>query len=209
MGGGLLLLLFAAAFVPPPDLSWLQGLTAGTPQVDSRLLAGATFLFSLLPTGAWAWALVTGAGDAPLATAGFLLWLALATLLGASLAWLLLARFHRHAGRALPRAGALSSTRRAFRSPATFLVLVEREARDVLLNPRVRVMAALPFFLTILLKLVGARALAVAALGPQADAWLMGGVAAYGALVLGGGLAQNAFGYDGHGALRVSCRSPR
>lgn len=201
MGGGLLLLLFAAAFVPPPDLSWLAGLTGGAPQVDSRLLAGATFLFTLLPTGGWAWALRSD--QPPVLSYAFLVGLALATILGASIAWLLLARFHRHAGRALPRTYADASARRAFGAGSLFLVLIEREARDVLMNPRVRVMVALPFFLTILLKLVGARALADAALGAHADAWLMGGVAAYGALVLGGGLAQNAFGYDGHGATML------
>lgn len=200
MGAGLLLLLFAAAFVPPPDLSWLKGLTGGAPQVDSRLLAGATFLFTVVPTGGWAWALRSSALAQPWGVFAFLCSLAMATALGTTVAWLLLARFHRHAGRALPRAGAPSSSARAFGTTSLFLVLVEREVRDVLLNPRVRVMAALPFFLTILLKLVGARALAEAALGGQADAWLMGGVAAYGALVLGGGLSQNAFGYDGHGA---------
>lgn len=200
MGAGLLLLLFAAAFVPPPDLSWLRGLTGGAPQVDSRLLAGATFLFTLVPTGGWAWALHNSAANAPLGAIAFIVSLGMATVLGTAVAWLLLARFHRHAGRALPRAGSPASSARAFGTTSVFLVLVEREIRDVLLNPRVRVMAALPFFLTILLKLVGARALAEVALGSQADAWLMGGVAAYGALVLGGGLSQNAFGYDGHGA---------
>lgn len=197
MGGGLLLLLFAAAFVPPPDLSWLKGLNAATPQIDSQLLAGATFLFTLWPTGAWAWALESSALDQPIVTVGFLMGLSAATTLGITVAWLLLSRFHRHAGRALPQRTVTASSGKAFGSNSMFIVLIEREARDILMNPRVRVMAALPFFLAILLKLVGARALADAATGTHADAWLMGGVAAYAALVFGGGLSQNAFGYDG------------
>lgn len=203
MGGGLLILLFLTALVPPPDLSWFKTLRLGAEGVDSQLMAGATVVFTILPTGAWGWALFMGTIDVPVGAILAIAGLLVTGGIGAGVAWVFLARFHRHAARALPHFQPGRRTRRAFASPSLFLVLAERELRDVLLNPRVRVMAALPFFLTILLKLVGARALAETLWATRADAWLMGAVAAYGTVVLGGGLAQNAFGYDGHGAAAL------
>ncbi len=199
MGAGLMLTLGLSALVPPPDLSWLEQVSSTAAKLDLRLLAGGLIVFSMLPTGAWAWMVFGSAEGRPLVVAVAAIHLVAALLVGHVTALLLLDRFHRKAGRALPQRVDSGQRRRVFRWSDLDRVLVERELRDALLNPRVRMMLALPFFLTVLLKLVGALSLATALLGPQGDAWLLIGLASYGALVLAAGLAQNAFGYDGPG----------
>jgi ABC-2 type transport system permease protein len=200
MGGGLLLLLGCAAFVPPPNLAWLRHLNSATPSIDDAFLKGSIATFTLLPSGGWAWAVVSEAAHHPGRVAFPLFYLVVATIVGYYLALFLLLRFHRRAGRSLPQQLAEKERRQAFGHGAVDRVLVEREWNDLLLNPRARLTVALPFFLAILVKLVGARPLAVELIGTHADAWLVGGIASYGALVLAGGFAQNCFGYDGAGA---------
>jgi ABC-2 type transport system permease protein len=85
------------------------------------------------------------------------------------------------------------------RTRSTFQTLVVREALDLWNNPRARLLAAVPFVLAILLKLLSGRALFVFFLKDAADAWVMGGFAVYGAIVLSSTFSQNAFAYDGHG----------
>ncbi len=199
MGGGLLVLLTCSAFVPPPDLSWLRGLSAVEPHLDDALIEGATQLFTVLPTGGWGWAVFGGAIRRPWIGRIALAYMGIATVVGYVVAYRLLVRFHRWAGRALPQRPPDSAPVH-YRSKTVTGLLIERELRDWVLNPRARLMIAVPFFLVILLKLVGARAFALELLGESADATLLGGVASYGALVLGAGFAQNAFGYDGGGA---------
>jgi ABC-2 type transport system permease protein len=120
--------------------------------------------------------------------------------LGYLAAFVLLLKFHRRAGRSLPQRLDPRAGRLPFQQASIDRVLVEREWKDLLLNARARLTVALPFFLAILMKLVGARALLAELIGPGGDAWLVGGVASYGALVLAAGFAQNSFGYDGAGA---------
>jgi ABC-2 type transport system permease protein len=197
MGAGLVLLLCCAAFVPPPDLSWLREVAQGEPNMDRALLTGAVATFTLLPAGAWAWTLLRGGSSAAFGLA----YLSLAAIAGHLVAFQLLVNFHRRAGRSLPQREPEASERsRRFAGSSVLAVLVERELRDLALQPRVRLMIALPFFLGILLKLVGARELATALVGDTADAWLLGGLTSYASLVLAAGLAQNAFGFDGTGA---------
>jgi ABC-2 type transport system permease protein len=200
MGAGLIVLLACAAFVPPPDLSWLRHLNAASPTVDDALLQGAIEFFSLLPSGGWAWAILLSALERPGYGALALGYLLAATVIGYVLAYWLLARFHRRAARALPQRLAETRSVDRYGRRSLIAVLVERELRDCWLNPRTRLTIALPFFLAILLKLVGARALAAEFLGPLADAYLLCGLASYGAFVLGAGFAQNSFGYDAGGA---------
>jgi ABC-2 type transport system permease protein len=200
MGGGLLLFLGCAAFVPPPDLGWLRGLKAASPTLNDAFLRGSIATFTLLPTGGWAWTVVAAAREATEEIPLPLAYLTCGTLVGYLAAFRLLLRFHRGSARALPQRVASERARSSFAAPSLDAVLVEREWRDLLLNARARLTVALPFFLTILLKLVGARALAREVLGAQCDVWLAGGVASYGALVLAGGFAQNCFGSDGSGA---------
>jgi ABC-2 type transport system permease protein len=200
MGGGLLLFLGCAAFVPPPNLAWLRGLKATSPTIDDAFLRGSIATFTLLPTGGWAWTVVSAANGAVSLIPLPLAHLTAGTVIGYLVALWLLLRFHRRAARALPQRFPAQGARETFGAMSLDGVLAEREWRDLLLNARARLMVALPFFLTILLKLVGARALALEVIGTQSDVWLMGGVASYGALVLAGGFAQNSFGSDGAGA---------
>jgi ABC-2 type transport system permease protein len=81
----------------------------------------------------------------------------------------------------------------------TFTTLVVREALDVWNNPRARLLASVPFVLSILLKVLSGRSLFVFFLGASADAWVMGGLTVYGAIVLSSTFSQNAFAYDGQG----------
>ncbi len=199
MGAGLLVLLGLAALVPPPDLTWLKEVPHGLGAVDVHLIAGGVFLFSALPTGAWAWTLTASAAHLPSLAIVELGYLGCTTVVGYVVALWLLEWFHRRAGRALPQPVKTPARVLPFGSGSLFRVLWKRELADLLRNPRVRLMLALPFFLAILLKLVGARAFAEVLAGPQADAWIAGGLASYAALVVGTGLAQNLFGYDAEG----------
>jgi len=208
IGGGLLALLFLTTLVPPPDLSWLSSLGSAVPRIDRSLLDGATALFALLPTGGWAAALLLDERGHRLAAVAVLAYTGIATVVGYQLALRLLERFHRAAGRALPQSVPPAARTRAYEGPSMALVLADRELNDVLSNPRVRVMAAMPFLLAILLQLSGARALAGIVAGARADAWLLGGLVSYAALLVAGGLGQNVFGYDGAG-IRLLLATPR
>jgi ABC-2 type transport system permease protein len=53
--------------------------------------------------------------------------------------------------------------------------------------------------LSILLKIVSGRDLFVFFLGRTADAWVMGGLCLYSAIVIASTFSQNTFAYDGHG----------
>ncbi|MHB8875145.1 MAG: hypothetical protein ACYC8T_15775, partial [Myxococcaceae bacterium] len=80
-----------------------------------------------------------------------------------------------------------------------FRVLLIREALDLWHNARARLLASVPFLLAILLKLLSGRDLFVFLLGKSADAWLLGGLCLYGAIVIASTFSQNTFAYDGHG----------
>ncbi len=142
---------------------------------------------------------------AALAVAG----LALFAAAGYALAYRSLLAFHRLSD----RGGAAANRRvnpfaRTRRLPAT---LFAREALDLWHNPRARLLAAVPFLLAIVLRLLSGRQLLVALAGKSADAWLVGSLCLYGAVVLGSTFSQNAFGYDGHGlaALLAAPVDPR
>lgn len=199
LGLGLVALLFASLAVPPPDLSWLRNLALNPEAFDSRLLAAATVLFAALPTGGWAAGIAAVTQEAWPRAVAHLVWLVVPTVACGWMALRLLERFHRKVSSTGQRkASRAVGQRYVLRS--TFGVLVERELRELLANPRARVMLAMPFFLSILLKLVGARAFLLEVAGPLGDAWLLGAICSYGALVLSAGFGQNLFGYDGPGA---------
>jgi ABC-2 type transport system permease protein len=93
-----------------------------------------------------------------------------------------------------------SRERNLFASTKTlFGTLVAREASDLFLNPRARLLTAVPFVLGILLKLLSAKALVQFIAPDTADAWILTGLSLYGTLVLTSTFSQNAFAYDGHG----------
>jgi ABC-2 type transport system permease protein len=114
-------------------------------------------------------------------------------------AYALLLRFHRQAGRAGPQRKESGDTDPFARTRTRFSTLVMREALDLWRNPRARLLVAVPFILAILLKLLSGRDLFVYMLGPSADAWLMGGLCIYGAVVIASTFSQNTFAYDGQG----------
>jgi ABC-2 type transport system permease protein len=83
--------------------------------------------------------------------------------------------------------------------------LFARELLDLWSNPRARLLVSVPFVLAIFLKVLSGRALFGYFVGLRADAWLMGGLALYGAIVLGSTFSQNAFAYDGYGMAVLLC----
>ena len=118
--------------------------------------------------------------------------------MGFGLSFVLLVRFYRWTARPAPRGKDEASTARTARDVALWAML-EREASDFVRNPKARLLCAVPFFLCILLRLVHARDLAAAALGPVADCVLVAVICSYAALVVGANFAQNVFAYDGPG----------
>lgn len=200
IGGGFVVTLVVASFIPAVDTGWLLRLNeVGAAAVPDTIVEDAALALGRFPTGWFGHLLrASWAGRLDLALAD-----ALATfevsLVALVVAWGLLLQFHRFTG----RAGALSSRARASnpfaRTRHTFSTLVVREALDLWNNPRARLLASVPFVLAILLKLLSGRALFVFLLGDSADAWVMGGLTVYGAIVLSSTFSQNAFAYDGHG----------
>lgn len=200
IGGGFLVSLVVASFIPAVDTEWLLHLNeVGAAAVPDTIIEDAALALGRFPTG-WFGHLLradwAGRYDLALADAMGTAELALVALV---VAWGLLLQFHRFAG----RGGAVSSSARTANPFAstrrTFTTLVVREAIDLWNNPRARLLASVPFVLSILFKLLSGRALFVYLLGASADAWVMGGLAVYGAIVLSSTFSQNAFAYDGHG----------
>ncbi len=199
IGVGFLVSLVAASFIPAVDTEWLLHLNEVGAVVPDTIIENAALALGRFPTGWFGHLLRAGwAGRVDLAFGDVLGTLELG-LVALVVAWGLLLQFHRHAG----RGGSISSRSRASnpfaRTKRPFTTLVIREALDLWNNPRARLLASVPFVLSILFKLLSGRSLFVFFLGRSADAWVMGGLAVYGAIVLASTFSQNAFGYDGHG----------
>jgi ABC-2 type transport system permease protein len=204
MGGGFLLTLFGCALVPPLDTSWLtaaaSGATLSVDKIDLRIVEAALLVFSILPSGSWGLSVLASASDVGLVTAVVVTYATAYAALGFGIAFVLLLRFYAQTARAgggMVRAP--TQARASFTSSSLFGVLLERELRDLLHNPKVRLLGALPFFLTILLKLVQARAVIGAVAGAHTDVWIVALLTTYGGVVLAANFAQNAFAYDGAG----------
>lgn len=200
IGGGFFFFLVAASFIPPVDTSWLFDLgQAGVQAVPDTIVEDATKALGRFPTGFFAHALLRSVMHDGIRVLADVLALVEMSLLALVVAWGLLMDFHRQSGRAGPAVG-VQRSRNPFVAPKTlFGTFVVREAVDLFHNPRARLLVAVPFVLSILFKLLSGRALFVFLLGETADAWLLGGLAVYGAIVLGSTFSQNAFAYDGHG----------
>jgi ABC-2 type transport system permease protein len=200
MGGGLALFLLAASFIPPVDTSWLTAVgEAGVGGLDMSLIINAAVALGRVPPGFFGDALgqlAWGRLRVALLEAGGL---AFFTAVGMGVAYALLLRFHRQAGRAGPQRKESGDTDPFARTRTRFSTLVMREALDLWRNPRARLLVAVPFILAILLKLLSGRDLFVYMLGASADAWLMGGLCIYGAVVIASTFSQNTFAYDGQG----------
>lgn len=200
LGGGFFLSLVVASFIPPVDTSWLFNLgKAGMEAVPDTIVADAALALGRFPTGWFAHGLAASARGTLVPAVSDLFALMEMTVLTLVVAWGLLIDFHRQSG----RGGSVEATSRAanpfLKTRSLFATLVVREALDLWHNPRARLLAAVPFVLGILLKLLSGRALFVFFLGDTADAWLLGGLCVYGAIVLGSTFSQNAFAYDGQG----------
>lgn len=200
IGGGFFLFLVAASFIPPVDTSWLFDLgKAGVQAVPDTIVADATRALGRFPTGFFAHGLLMSVVHDGTKVLADVLALVELTLITMVVAWGLLIDFHRQSGRAGPAVG-VQRARNPFIAPKTlFGTFVVREAVDLFHNPRARLLIAVPFVLAILFKLLSGRALFVFLLGDTADAWLLGGLSVYGAIVMGSTFSQNAFAYDGHG----------
>ncbi len=200
IGAGFFVSLVIASFIPPVDTSWLFDLgKAGVQAVPDTLVQDATRALGRFPTGYFAHALLMSAvGEGVKALADVMLLLEM-TIIAMVVAWGLLIDFHRNSGRGATPSGAERASN-PFVAPRTlFGTLVVREAVDLWHNPRARLLVSVPFVLGILFKLLSGRALFAFFFGQTTDAWLLGGLCVYGAIVMGSTFSQNAFAYDGHG----------
>ncbi|MCE9669437.1 hypothetical protein LY474_16625 [Myxococcus stipitatus] len=200
MGGGLVLFLVAASFIPPIDTSWLTAVgEAGMGALDMTLIINAAVALGRVPPGFFGDGLGQLAWYRPRVAMAEALGLAFFAAMGMAVAYALLMRFHRQAGRAGPQMKDSGDRDPFARTRTRFATLVLRESLDLWRNPRARLLASVPFILAILLKLLSGRDLFVFLLGGSADAWLMGGLCIYGAVVIASTFSQNTFAYDGQG----------
>lgn len=200
IGGGFFLTLVVASFIPPVDTSWLTQLgAAGVQAVPDTIVEDATRALGRFPTGFFAHALMMASTDNFVRALGDVLATIELTIVAMVVAWGLLIDFHRQPGRAPPVSGSERAANPFVKPKTLFATFVVREAVDLWHNPRARLLVAVPFVLGILFKLLSGRALFVHFLGATADAWLLGGLCVYGAIVMGSTFSQNAFAYDGHG----------
>ncbi|MBX5483381.1 MAG: hypothetical protein IRZ16_16290 [Myxococcaceae bacterium] len=203
IGGFFVVFLAAASFLPPIDTSWLKDVGGGLSAVSSTLIADAALALSRVPPGFFGHGVfVLAEGRVGVAVLLAVL-LAAFTALPMYVAWRLLVRFHQQIGRAGPpvRQPRAQGSDPFARSRGRFRTLAIREALDLWRNPKARLLASVPFLLAILLKLISGRDLFVYLLGDAADAWLLGALSLYGAIVLASTFSQNTFGYDGHGLV--------
>lgn len=203
LGGGFLVTLFLCALVPPLDTSWLtaaaQGGGVSVDKIDVAIIEAALLVFSIVPSGAWGLSLLAPYTHMRWMTPVLWLYPAAYAVLGFGIAFALLLRFYANTARAGRNEVQVSRGAPPFRSASLFRVLLERELRDLLHNPKMRLLCALPFFLTILLKLVQAREVIRVLAGPHTDLWIVVLLTTYGGVVLAANFAQNAFAYDGQG----------
>ena len=211
---GVLLFLGLSAFLPPVDASWLFERFGefGTSPEDLAVLAQTARALGNTPFGWVAMGLAAaGAGEMRVVVGT----LAMMILTGA-IAWLLglwlLKRFYR-GGRGfklLPsrRRSPVSESRGMmgwklpFVSELTSTVFI-KEIKMLISSPKARLLFAVPFFLLILLKIIGAPQLFLYLWG---DAWasvLLALLSLYVLSVLSGQFFSNGFGYDGTGVRQV------
>jgi len=211
---GVLLFLGLSAFLPPVDASWLFERFGdfGTSPEDLAVLAQTARELGNTPFGWVAMGLAAaGAGEIRVVVGA----LAMMILTGA-VAWLLglwlLKRFYR-GGRGI---ALLPSRSRSTKKESSGMIgwrfpLVSEPASAVFIkeikvlvsSPKARLLFAVPFFLLILLKIIGAPQLFLYLWG---DAWasvLLALLTLYVLSVLSGQFFSNGFGYDGTGVRQV------
>jgi len=211
---GVLLFLGFSAFLPPVDASWLFERFGefGTSPEDLAVLAQTARALGNTPFGWVAMGLAAaGAGEIRVVMGT----LAMMILTGA-VAWMLglwlLKRFYR-GGRGMKL---LPSRSRPAKSGSTGMIgwrfpgvskltstVFIKEIKVLASSPKARLLFAVPFFLLILLKIIGAPQLFFYLWG---DAWasvLMALLSLYVLSVLSGQFFSNGFGYDGTGIRQV------
>lgn len=207
-----LALLGLAALLPPVDAAWLFARLGrfGDSVRDIELIERATRALLGTPAG-W---LADGWIAATRGQRGLAL-LAAAKMIGLGLGgWALglfaLDRFYRGSrGWRRPRArdphdrGERRRRRAGGGAGAPLLIVARKEVRTLLGNPKARMLFAVPFFLLILLKVIGAGQLFSYLWGEAWAAVLLSLLGLYVLSVLGGQLFCNAFGYDGPGVQQV------
>lgn len=200
IGGGFVTFLVAASFIPPIDTSWLTAVgEGGIGALDMSLIINAALALGRVPPGFFGDALAQLAFGRVKVALAEAFGLALFALIGLAIAYALLLRFHRQTGRAGPSVKESNDSNPFARTRTRPATLVTREALDFWRNPRARLLASVPFVLAILLKVFSGRDLLVYVYAGSADAWLMGGLCVYGAVVIASTFSQNTFAYDGQG----------
>lgn len=201
IGGFFVVMLVGASFIPPIDTTWLTEIGSGLAVVPDSIIQDAALALGRFPTGFFGEGMLALAGPRPNFVHAFnlLTWIIAMTMIAMVVAYGLLLHFHRHTGRGGPTEGEAREANPFARTRSTFATLVLREAVDLWHNPRARLLATVPFVLSILLKVLSGRALFVYLLGDTADAWVMGGLCLYSAIVIASTFSQNTFAYDGHG----------
>ncbi|MBL8953901.1 MAG: hypothetical protein JNK82_24200 [Myxococcaceae bacterium] len=199
IGGFFVVMLVGASFIPPIDVSWLFEIGDGLGVVPDSLIEDAALALGRFPTGWFGHGMQALAHRRPAAAVADLFGIVELTMLAMVVAYGLLLHFHRHTGRGGPSEGEAREANPFARTQGTFATLVLREAVDLWHNPRARLLATVPFILSILLKVLSGRLLFVFFLGQTADAWVMGGLCLYSAIVIASTFSQNTFAYDGHG----------
>ena len=211
LAGGFLLLLGLAALLPPVDVSWLtdrlQGISS-SPR-DLNLLLHTTRALARTPPG-W---LAVGLTAAAAGLTGRALAAAALMVVAGALAWvlgLLLLKRYSRGGRGWQLLPARRPSTRLrpgrFAGPIT-LLLMRLELGRLLGNPKARLTFAVPFFLLILLKILGGVELARYLWGSSWAALLWTVLGAYQLAVFAGQFLVNGFGYDGP-AVRLLLLQP-
>jgi ABC-2 type transport system permease protein len=210
----LLSLLSLAALLPPVDVSWLLSRLGGFGSTarDLALLSQTTASLSWLPPGFLASGLLAASRGQPAvvwATVGAMLAIAL---LCFGLGLRLLLRFHRARGeslwprpRSVPPAVAARDRRFTVGPPpeGRLPAVLHKELVTLFSNPKARLLFCVPFFLVIILKIVGAGPLFHHLLGTRWTAVVCAGVGLYALTMIAGQLFANAFGTDGDGVRWV------
>lgn len=207
LAGGFLLLLGLAALLPAVDVSWLterlQGVSS-SPR-DLSILLHTTRALACTPPG-W---LAVGLAAAAAGLTGRALAAAFLMVVAGALAWvlglLLLKRYSRggRGWRLLPVRRPSARLRRGRFTGSPTLLLARLELGRLLGNPKARLTFAVPFFLLILLKILGGVELAryLWAMAWAALLWTILG--AYQLAVFAGQFLVNGFGYDGPAVRQV------
>jgi ABC-2 type transport system permease protein len=207
IGGFFVGVLLVCSFIPPVDTRWLHDLgRAGLNAFDLAIIDNAARALGRVPPGFFGAGIELLGRGRVRAAGGLGVAMALFAAGGYAVAYRLLLAFHRQMGRAGPGRPAAEQNPFA-KTPTRYATLVVRERLDLWRNPKARLLASAPFLLAILFRVTSGRDLVAFVAGSKADAWILGSLCLYGAVVMGSTFSQNMFGYDGQ-ALAVFLAAP-